>query len=182
MPVQDYLPYFQLAAQIGIVVGTLFAGYQIIMAERGRREQAAIQTVTAFNTQEFRDAFAKIYTLPLGASAQHVRDAGADMEDAATTIMMTFEMMGVLVHSRMVPIETVDQAIGGFLRESWRRLEKYVAWKRAEVQSVRWGEWYQWLFEHLAVNPRRAIGAYEAFRSWQPEPYGQWLSHRLFKR
>lgn len=182
MAIQDYLPFFQLAAQIGIVVGTVFAGYQIIMAERGRREQAAVQTVTAFNTQEFRAAFAKVYTLPLGASAAQVREAGRDMEEAAMTVMMTFEMMGVLVHSRMVPIETVDQAIGGFLRESWRRLEKYVVWKRGEVQSVRWGEWYQWLFEHLATNPRREKGAYEAFRDWQPESTSDWLSHRLLRR
>ena len=174
--ITDYLPYFQLAAQIGIVAGALFAGYQLIMAERGRRAQAAVQTVTAFNTQEFRDAFSKVNALPLGATAEQVREAGA--EEAANTIMMTFEMMGVLVHNRMVPIETVYQAIGGFLRESWRRLEKYVAWKRKEVHSARWGEWYQWLFEHLAINPRRAVGAYEAFKEWQPEPYRSWLRHR----
>lgn len=168
MAVSDLLPYFQLAGQVSLVVGAAFAFYQLLQVERSRKESGALQTVTSFNTQEFRDAFAKVYTLPLGASPQHVRDAGRDMEEAATTVMMTFEMMGVLVHSRMVPIETVDQAIGGFLRESWRRLEPYVQWKRAEVQSVRWGEWYQWLYEHLAVNPRRQVGAYEAFKDWKP--------------
>ncbi|MEA3190395.1 MAG: hypothetical protein QOD77_977 [Thermoplasmata archaeon] len=168
MAITDALPYFQLAGQLSLVVGAAFAFYQLLQVERSRKDSAALQTVTSFNTQEFRTAFAKVYTLPLGASAQQVRDAGRDMEDAATTVMMTFEMMGVLVHSRMVPIETVDQAIGGFLRESWRRLEPYVQWKRAEVQSVRWGEWYQWLYEHLATNPRRQVGAYEAFREWKP--------------
>lgn len=173
MTVPEILPYFQLAGQISLVVGALFAGYQLLQVERGRREQTAIQTVTSFNTQEFRDAFAKVYTLPLAATAQQVRDAGLDA--AATTVMMTFEMMGVLVHSRMVPVETVDQAIGGFARESWRRLEGYVQWKREQVGSLRWGEWYQWLFEQLAKNPRRTVAAYEAFREWQPEPYKAWL-------
>jgi hypothetical protein len=173
MPVTDYLPYFQLAGQISLVVGATFAFYQLLQVERGRREQTALQTVTSFNTQAFRDAFAKVYTLPLGASAEQVRAAG--LEDAATAVMMTFEMMGVLVHSRMVPVETVDQAIGGFARESWRRLEAYVKWKRETVQSTRWGEWYQWLFEQLARNPRRTMPAYEAFRAWKPEPYKVWL-------
>jgi len=153
---------------MGIVVGAMFAGYQLWRGEQQRKASAALQTVTSFNTGEFRNAFAKVYTLPLGASAQQVRDAGRDMEDAATTVMMTFEMLGVLVFNRMVPMETVDQAIGGFLRESWRRLEGYVQGKRIEVQSPRWGEWYQWLFEHLASNPRRAQGAYEMFRAWKP--------------
>lgn len=173
----DYLPYFQIAGQLGIVVGAGFAGYQLLQAERGRREHTALQTVTSFNTQEFRDAFAQVYTLPLGATAEMVRDAGPAMEEAATTVMMTFEMMGVLVHSRMVPIETVDQAIGGFARESWRRLENYTKWKRDAVQSSRWGEWYQWLFERLANNPRRTTAAYEAFADWQPEPYTSWIRH-----
>ncbi|HEX2067059.1 MAG TPA: hypothetical protein VHI93_09630 [Candidatus Thermoplasmatota archaeon] len=173
MPVTDFLPYFQLAGQASLVVGALFAGYQLLQVERGRREQTALQTVTSFNTQEFRDAFAKVYTLPLGASARQVQEAG--LEEAATTVMMTFEMMGVLVHSRMVPVETVDQAIGGFARESWRRLEGYVQWKREAVHSARWGEWYQWLFEQLARNPRRSMPAYEAFKAWKPEPYKVWL-------
>lgn len=166
MAASDVLPYFQLASSAGIVLGTMFAGYQLMQSERQRRQQTALETVTRFNTQEFRAAFAKVYTLPLTASAAEVRDAGRDMEDAAQTVMMTFEMIGVLVYNRMVPVDTVDQAVGGFLRESWRRLERYVVWKRAEVGSARWGEWYQWLFEHLATSPRRQIPAYEAFKDW----------------
>lgn len=177
MTVPEILPYFQLAGQISLVIGAGFGGYQLLQVERGRREQTALQTVTSFNTQEFRDAFAKVYTLPLGASAEMVRESGPEMEAAATTVMMTFEMMGVLVHSRMVPIETVDQAIGGFSRESWRRLENYTKWKRNAVQSVRWGEWYEWLVDRLSHNPRRTTGAYDAFRDWQPEPYTSWLKH-----
>jgi hypothetical protein len=167
MTVTDYIPYFQLASYSGIVVGTLFAGYQLMAAERNRRHQTALDTVTRFNTNEFRVAFAKVYTLRLGATAQEVKDAGRDMEDAATSVMMTFEMIGVLVYNRMVPIETVDQAIGGFLRESWRRLAPYCQSKRVEVGSPRWGEWYQWLFEHIDHNPRRQVPAYEAFKEWK---------------
>jgi hypothetical protein len=174
--VPDILPYFQLAGQVALVTGALFGGYSLLQVERGRKEQTALQTVTSFNTQEFRDAFAKVYTLPPGATAQQVREAGPELEKAATTVMMTFEMMGVLVHSRMVPLEIVDQAVGGFARESWRRLEAYVLWKRQEVQSARWGEWYQWLFEHLGANKaQRTVGAYVAFKHWQPESYKSWL-------
>lgn len=168
MATVDLLPYFQIASYSAIVLSVCFAGYQLWRAEQHRKASAALATVTSFNTSEFRNAFAKVYSLPLGATDKDVRDAGRDMEDAATTVMMTFEMLGVLVCNRMVPMETVDQAIGGFLRESWRRLEKYVAWKRNEVQSPRWGEWYQWLFEHLSVNPRRAEGAYQTFKDWKP--------------
>ena len=168
MDVTQVLPYFQLMGQVALMAGASFAAYQLIQYERTRKHQANLQTVTSFTTQEFRTAFAKVYTLPMGATDADVREAGPAMEDAATSVMMTFEMLGVLVFNRMVPVETLDQAMGGFLRESWRRLENYVLWKRREVQSPRWGEWYQWLFEHLSVNPRREAGAYEVFREWTP--------------
>jgi hypothetical protein len=164
----DVLPYFQLVGQAALVVGAAVAVYQLVQLRQTRHQEAALQVITGINTQEFRNAFNAVNELPIGASAQQVRDAGPAMEAAAGTVMMAFESLGVLVHNRVVPVDLVDQVIGGFLRESWRRLEQYVHWKRKALGYARWGEWYQWLFEHLAQNPRRAVGAYEAFKDWEP--------------
>jgi len=164
----ELLPYFQLVGQVSLVVGAAVAFYQLLQIRRSRRNEAALQVITNLQTQEFRDAFNLVNDLPVGATADQVRAGGPRFESAAGTIMMAFETLGVLVHNRVVPIDLVDQVIWGFLRESWRRLEGYVVWKRQAIGQVRWGEWYQWLFEHLAQNPRRAVGAYEAFRGWRP--------------
>jgi hypothetical protein len=164
---QEILPYFQLVGQVALVVAAFVAVYQLLQLRQRRHHEAALQVITSLQTQEFRDAFNLVNELPLGATADQVRQ-DARVEAAAGTIMMTFETLGVLVHSRIIPIELVDQVIGGFLRESWRRLEPYTVWKRKAIGSARWGEWYQWLYEHLAVNPRRQAGAYEVFRDWKP--------------
>lgn len=168
MDAAQALPYFQIVGQVALVVGALVAVYQIVQLRQSQKQQAALQVITGLNTQEFRNAFAAVNELPIGATAQQVRDAGPAMEAAAGTVMMAFETLGVLVHNRVVPIDLVDQVIGGFLRESWRRLAEYVQWKRKALGYARWGEWYQWLFEHLAQNPRRAEGAYTAFKDWKP--------------
>ena len=161
------LPYFQLVGQVALVVAAFVAVYQLLQLRQRRHSDAALQVITSLQTQSFRDAFNLVNELPLGATSEQVRQ-DPRVEAAAGTIMMTFETLGVLVHSRIVPIELVDQVIGGFLRESWRRLEPYTLWKRKAIGSARWGEWYQWLYEHLAVNPRRQQGAYEVFREWKP--------------
>src|SRR5687767_1987319 len=101
------LPYFQILGQIALVVGALFAGYQLWLLRQGRQEQADLQTLTAFNSVEFRTAFARVNALPLHATAADVRDRG--VEDEATTVMMTFEMLGVLVHSRRLSLKMVEQ-------------------------------------------------------------------------
>lgn len=167
MPFSEVLPYFQILGQIALVVGAAVAVYQLLQLRRSRHQEAALQVITSLQTQEFRDAFNLVNELPVGATSEEVRAKGPEMDDAVGTVMMTFETLGVLVHGRIVPIELVDQVIGGFLRESWRRLESYVKWKRAAIGSARWGEWYQWLYEHLATNPRRQQGAYEVFRDWK---------------
>lgn len=167
MDAAQLLPYFQLVGQVSLVVAAFVAVYQLLQLRQRRHHEAALQVITSLQTQAFRDAFAHVNELPLAAPPEKVR-ADATLEAAAGTIMMTFETLGVLVHARAVPIELVDQVIGGFLRESWRRLEPYVLWKRKAIGSARWGEWYQWLFEHLAANPRRQQGAYEVFRDWKP--------------
>lgn len=164
----ELLPYFQLVGQVSLVVAAGVAVYQLLQLRKRRAHEEALQVITGLNTTEFRAAFNAVNELPLGATAQQVRDAGPAMEQAAGTVMMTFETLGVLVHNRVVPIDLVDQVIGGFLRESWRRLGNYVDWKRKAIGYARWGEWYQWLFEHLAQNPRRAEGAYTAFKDWKP--------------
>lgn len=166
MAASELLPYFQLVGQVSLVVGAAVAVYQLIQLRQTRRQEAALQVITSLQTQEFRDAFNLVNDLQLGATVEQVRK-DPRVEAAAGTIMMTFETLGVLVHSRVVPIDLVDQVIGGFLRESWRRLEPYVTWKRKAIGSARWGEWYQWLFEHLATNERRQRGAYEVFRDWK---------------
>jgi hypothetical protein len=168
MDPSELLPYFQLVGQVALVIGALVAVYQLVQLRQSQKQDAALRVITGLNTQEFRHAFALVNELPLGAKADAVRAAGPEMENAAGTVMMTFETLGVLVHNRVVPIDLVDQVIGGFLRESWRRLEGYVLWKRSAIGYARWGEWYQWLFEHLAQNPRRAEGAYTAFKDWKP--------------
>ncbi len=164
----EYLPYAQFLAQISLVVGAFFAGYQFILSRRERHDAQALEVLTQLQSPEFRAAYAKVWTLPLAATADDVRAGGQEMEEAVDCVAMTFESLGVMVHNRIVKIEVVDQVIGGFLRESWRRCSAYVHWKRQEVQSRRLGEWYQWLAEHLAVETRRSVGAYEAFKDWQP--------------
>ncbi len=164
----ELLPYIQFFGQIALIAAATTAVYQLVMHRRDRSEANALSVLTALQSPEFRHAYGLVWTLPLDASAKEVRSYGKEMEDAVECVMMTFETLGVMVHNRLVPIELVDQVIGGFLRESWRRTRHYVWARRKEVGSRRLAEWFQWLAEHLAVKTRRSRGAYDAFKDWKP--------------
>lgn len=166
--VVELLPYFQLVSQTALVMAAGFAGYQFLLHRREREENNALTVLTRLQDAEFRNAYTQIWELPLEASVDAVMKRGKSMEDAIEVIAMTFESLGVMVHNRIVPIDQVDQVIGGFLRESWRRTGPYILWKRKQVGSKRYAEWYQWLAEHVAVQTRRSRGAYDIFKRWKP--------------
>ncbi len=167
MSIPELLPYAQFLAQISLVVGAFFAGYQFLHARRERDDHAALEVLNDLQSTEFRAAYQQIWMLPLAAPPEDVRGDVAT-EDAAGCVAMTFETLGIMVHNRIVPLDTVDQVIGGFLRESWRRLEPYIMDQRAKLGAPRYAEWYQWLAERVEVRrKRRTVGAYEAFSTWR---------------
>ncbi len=168
LDIAQYLPTIQVFGQIALISAAIFAGYQFILHRRDRNEHNALEVLTRLTSTEFRQAYAHVWQLPLNATTQDVKEAGPEMESAIDCVAMTFEMIGVMVHQRMVPLDTVDQVIGGFLRESWRRTHTYLEEQRQRNGNRRIAEWYQWLAEHLAHDERRSVGAYNAFKAWKP--------------
>jgi hypothetical protein len=171
MAVADVLPYFQLGAQLALIAGASFAGYQLLLHRRERNEQRALDVLTKLQGPEFQRAYTQVWDLPLAATPEAVRAGGREMEDAVETVALTFESLGVMAYHRIVPLAVVDNVIGGFLRESWRRVGPYVKWKREQLGAPRWAEWYEWLADRVqAGRRRRTTGAYEAFRDWKESP------------
>lgn len=168
MAIPDALPYIQFFGQVALIAAAFFAGYQLLLHRRERKDLAAKDLLTSMQTQEFRSAYATIWALPLQADPEAVEAHGPDVEQAAVTVAMTFESIGVMVHNRIIPLEAVDQFIGGFLRESWRRLQPFIQEQRRRLGAPRYAEWYQWLAERVESDRRRrTVPAYEAFADWR---------------
>ncbi len=70
------------------------------------------------------------------------------------------------------PLSMVDDMMGGIVRVTWRKLERYVAHDRARSGSQKGWEWFQWLYEQMEKHHRSKtslrIGAFEAHRDWKP--------------
>jgi hypothetical protein len=84
-------------------------------------------------------------------------------------VVLTFESIGVMVFRGIVPLEMVDELLGGVCVESWGRLKNYTAESRVGSDRKTMSEWFQWLAERLedqhARNGREA--AYEQHRHWR---------------
>jgi hypothetical protein len=158
----------EILGALVVIGGVAFALIQIHQFRRQRLEVASIELVRSFQSPEFNRAHAFFLTIPVGTSAEALRER-EDAEALAMVVSTTFESIGVMVHRRILPIEVVQDLMGGTVVSFWGKLEKWVETLRKEQGRADTHEWFQWLAEQLArraqAEPSRP--AYEEHRNWR---------------
>jgi hypothetical protein len=99
-----------------------------------------------------------------------LEECGDGEKNAIMVVVMTFESIGVMVFRGIVPLEMVNELLGGVCVESWARLSQYTQDFRVENDRKTMSEWFQWLAERLKEHHARygRQPAYEQFRDWRP--------------
>ena len=91
------------------------------------------------------------------------------MEDAAWALCAKYETLGYLVYRGIMPIELVEELVGGVGVHLWNRLRPWAESIRAEQGQPLLLEWFQWLAERLQERNRpQATPAYIRLQSWKP--------------
>lgn len=161
----DVATLANVVTAIAVALGVPFALLQLHFANRARRDMAAVDIVRTVQTQEVCSAVERVMRLPDNADPELIRNDPA-MLAAALAVGSVCEMWGCIVYERVVDHRMLDRMVGGWVRGTWRRLNKWIAAERAEKQNVNFAEWWQWLYELLEgdPDPGKARGAHLAYR------------------
>jgi hypothetical protein len=161
----DAATALDIATTSAVVGGIAFGLTEIRHAARDRRDHAAVDIVRTVQTQEVRRAVERVLRLPDGADPASIR-ADPNMLEAALAVDSACEMWGSMVFEGVVDHYMLDRMVGGWVRGTWTRLERWVEAERAEKRNPNIGEWWQWLHERLQADPDlgKAHGAYVAYR------------------
>ncbi|UCF20632.1 MAG: hypothetical protein JSU87_04260 [Gemmatimonadota bacterium] len=154
-----------------IVIGGLwFAVVQLLQYRQQRRDMAAIELARSFQSPAFASAFRSVMSLPDGIGAQQLRERDPSFENAAIQLSLTLESVGIMVHRRMVGIETVWELMGGVLLKTWDKLGVWIADVRTEQNHQKFDEWVQWLVEQLRryQSESGTQPAYILYSDWRP--------------
>ena len=109
-----------------VVVGGLgFGVVQLQHYRQQRRETAAIELLRSFHNPEFSRSLRAVLALPRGVRKSEMGGCSEGEENAIMVVVLTFESIGVMVFRGIVPLEMVDELLGGVCVESWRQLENY---------------------------------------------------------
>jgi len=157
------------ATALTVIVATVFGIIEVQAARRDRRERAAFEAVHAIMTPQWIRSVAFVQSLPDSLTLQDV-EGDERIFDAARNVGLICEGLGYAVFAGLVPIETVDDLIGGSVRVAWRKLARYVIAERERSGSPKSWEWFQWLAEELEARGDTAhlTPAYAVHRTVRP--------------
>ena len=159
----------EILGAIVVIGGVVFAIIQMRSLRQQRRELAAIELFRSFGNANFNKAYETILAVPEGLSRTELNSRAPGVNSCATLICTTMENIGVMTYQRIVPFQVVHNLMGSSAVLLWRRLDKWVAALREDLQNPEAFEWFQWLAEKLEEhNDPDSRPAYEAHKNWEP--------------
>jgi hypothetical protein len=133
-----------------VIAATAIGGFvQIRQLQGQRRDTASVELVRVFLDSEFVRAFDLVLSLPEGISAAQLRERGSEYLAAVRTVALRFEMIGALVHRRVISFEVTEEVCRGAAVAVWRRLKSFVEATRIDRNHPLDMEWFEWLAEQF---------------------------------
>ena len=151
-----------------IVTGALFGVVQLRHFRIQQRNTVAQSLAQTFYNRDLANAIALIQKVPDGISLSELRSRGPEYEEAAITVTTSFETMGVLVYKRVATLDFVTDLAGGIVITMCRKLERYQADLRRELDQPSWAEWFEWLGDQVARKKGGQSPAHVAHANWRP--------------
>ena len=168
MDLQTFSIIVDIIGSVAVIAAIIFGLIQIKQFQRQRRDMAAIELVRSVQNSEFTHAFRLINSLPEKITALEFKNKSTEYIDAAHTLSMKYETIGLLVYKGIIPITTAEELIGGVAISLWKRLHPWVDLVRKEQSQELFLEWFQWFVERLVERKRdHQEPAYNLFKDWQ---------------
>ena len=160
----------EVLGALTIIGGVLYAVVQIRQHRQQLRETATLEFMRPFQTSEFARAFQVLRSLDDDVSSTELRSKKPEVEAAAMSVCSVYETIGVLVFSKILPFQVVEDLTGGAIVMCWRKLRTWIEETRLETSNERMFEWFQWLAERFSEQQRvetKSRPAYQAYCSWK---------------
>lgn len=169
MDFNEIVDIIQILGILAVIFGIWLALKQLKLLRNQRRDLAIMECARAFEDKEFTEAYRLLTSLKAGQTKEQLIAHGEEYEIAALRAGMKFETIGLLVYKGVVPIDAIEDLVGGAALVIWKVLENWVRQTRIDRSHPTFQEWFEWLIDRLIERgePDRAP-AFETYRYWKP--------------
>jgi len=144
--------YAEIIGVGAVLFAIIFAFLEFRQLRFQRRENASLEMMRAWQGPEYVNAIYEILQVDDHVEPEVLRAMGGEHELMAFRVCMTFEALGVMAYRGSLPIEVVNDLMGGAVCSSWRKLDRWVLYFRENYNS-RAFEWCEWLAHRLESMP-----------------------------
>jgi len=160
-----------IATALTVLTAVVFGLIEMRRARKEREERAAFVAVQAILRPAWIESMTLVQSISDGTTPSQI-ETDPRLFQAVQSIACILESLGYAVFARMVPLNVVDEVLGGTVRVAWRKLRGYVEFERERAGSQKNWEWFQWLAEqierHSKARTSLTLGAHDAYRDWRP--------------
>lgn len=169
MTLEDMALWSEILGSLTVFGAVIFGLIQIRQFRTQRRDLAAIELVRSFQDELFSHGYTTIADLPSGMTGKEFKALGGDFEELAMVIGLKYETVGLLVFRGIVPLDIVQDLVGGIAVILWEQLKPWVDTLREERDHPSLLEWYEWLVLQLEAHRSASdMPAHERHRDWTP--------------
>src|SRR5262249_50302767 len=121
-----------------VLTAVVFGLIEMRRARKDREERAAFVALQAILTPAWIDSMTLVQAISEGTLPSQI-EADPRLFKAAQSIACILKSLGYAVFARMVPLNVVDELLGGTVRVAWRKLHGYVEYERERAGSQKIG-------------------------------------------
>lgn len=133
-----------------------------------RRDLAIIECARSFEDKEFTEAYGLLTNLEGRLSRELIDNLGEEYESAALRVGMKFETIGLLVFKGVVPIDAMEDLVGGAAQTIWNILSDWIYETRIDRSHPTFMEWYEWLVDRIRERGKlKRLPAFKKYKDWK---------------
>jgi hypothetical protein len=171
MDLNDILAIFQVLGIFAVLYGIVIGIKQLKLNRQQRRDLAVMECARSFEDSEFTEAYRLLTTLESNLSRKDILEMGDNYEAAIIRVGMKFETIGLLVYKDVVPIDAIEDLVGGVAILLWDTLHNFIKESREQGQHSTYFEWFHWLVDRLKERGRfeHQQPAFITHKNWKPK-------------
>jgi hypothetical protein len=132
MNFNDILAIFQVLGIFAVLYGIVIGIKQLKLDRQQRRDLAVMECARSFEDREFTEAYRLLAELELHLSKEEILAMGKEYEPAIIRVGMKFETIGLLVYKDVVPIDAIEDLVGGVAILLWDILHNFIEESREQ--------------------------------------------------
>jgi len=154
----DVASFSAVVAAISVVVGVIFAIFQMRDAAKTRHTELIIQLNPALKVtiNEIVEAVNKIWNLEFKDYKEYLENYGDPLSDKA--LFMTtgyYDGLGFLLHKRLIDVDTIEYILSGSSTGVWEKLKPIIEGTRKHYNMPELFKWFEYLYEEMQKREQR---------------------------